>query len=105
MKSMNDMSMKELIETEKRINGIWRLHEDAFPKGMEWAKNIEDDVDYQEASGAWEEAHKCPVCDEWVTDGHAFCSEECKKVKVNGWKLKQAEIRKEETMKFLRREK
>ena len=101
MKKMNDMSMKELIETEKRIN--WRLHEDChYPPLSETEQAIDNNYEFQESMGAWEIDHDCPVCGRRVTTGKAFCSDECKQQKVNGWKLRQVEIKREETMRFLR---
>lgn len=78
-------------------DGWLAVSKSEFPKGMEWAKDIDDDYAFQESMGAWELAHECPVCGEWVTTGEAFCSEGCRKQKVNGWKLKQIEDKKEKT--------
>jgi len=85
MKESMERALKELGET----NHSFRLFDDLFPHSMQWAEDIERDTDYQEASGAWGIAHDCPVCGTLVTTGKAFCSDECKKAKVEQWKIKQ----------------
>ena len=100
MKSMNNMSMKELVETEKRLNWLVRQHEDSFAPEEnlpEWAEAIDKDLDFQRNMGAF----VCPIHGKDIPLDETFCCPECKKQRVNGWKLSQIEKKREETEKWL----
>ena len=106
LKRMNDMSMQELIETENKLNWLVRQHEDAFvPTLPEWARAIEDDIQYQEEAGAFTDDFetRCPVCGEWMDKESTFCSPECRILRMNGYKLSEIQKKREETEKWLKK--
>lgn len=77
MKSMNDMSMKELLETERKINNRFFEEANFLRKKTvdppEWARELDDDEKFQREMGAQAIWIECAYCGVWTKSVSSFC--------------------------------
>ena len=95
LKSMNDMTMEELLATEAAINRqffeeasfLHKLREEKGDDPPEWAIEIDDDEKFQQEMGAEELWIECKNCGIWVKSVSSFCNNQCKKQYIARKKL------------------
>ena len=104
MKSMNDMTMKELLEADRKINQhffeeahfLRKLKETEEPP--DWAYEMDKDIEHQKATGAVELEVQCAYCGKWCKATGNFCSAKCHE---DYTELKKTEAERKKTRKLL----
>ena len=100
MKSMNDMTMEELLEVDRKINHhFWEEANFARKEDLpEWAAAIDSDILYQERMGAF----KCEDCGA-IVKHHEFRCKNCAALNRAKKEMIKQQKEKERTMKWLRK--
>jgi len=106
MKSMNDMTMEELLEADRKINrhffeeaNFQRRRKTVCPP--EWAVEMDEDEEFQKRMGALETEIECKYCGRWTKSVSSFCSPECKRGYIEYQSLLAADKKRRKTQELM----